>query len=83
MRITRGSSVRLENLCGESGFTSTGKTCGEIYLLGMLYQVPNLRVTVVILFQCTQMHLVKPGFLDAYPKFKAWFDTLCASEGTE
>ena len=59
--------ARLEKLRGETGFTSTGKTIGEAYLLGMLYQ----------LVCC------KGDCLDAYPTLKAYYTKAIADPGAQ
>mmetsp|Transcript_21287 Transcript_21287/g.50478 ORF Transcript_21287/g.50478 Transcript_21287/m.50478 type:complete len:179 (-) Transcript_21287:336-872(-) len=56
----------LEALCSAGGgFTSTGATCGELYLVGMLLQV-------------TLAAPAGGAILDAHPKLKAWFTTTMA-----
>ena len=57
----------LEALCTGGGFTAGGKTTGEVYLFGMIYQ----------------MSLIKGDFMDASPKVKAWFDGLAADENVQ
>ncbi|KAJ1628886.1 hypothetical protein T492DRAFT_874277 [Pavlovales sp. CCMP2436] len=61
----------LEALCSAGGgFTSTGATCGELYLVGMLLQV-------------TLAAPAGGAILDAHPKLKAWFTTTMARPGVK
>jgi len=59
--------ANLEKLVGATGFTKTGKTAGEIYLFGMLYQ----------------MTLCKADCLNGFTALKAWFDGLANSEAAQ
>lgn len=57
--------ANLEKLCGSpTGFTSTGKTYGEIYLFGMLYQWTLVGGADILV---------------RYPKLNAWFHGLAAN----
>ena len=68
----------LEQLCvGRAGFTSTGATCGEIYLFGMLYQA-----TVA----CgSSSGGSEPGelFGQPCPRLRAWFDGMLAKPAVQ
>jgi glutathione S-transferase len=59
--------TNLEALCGETGFTASGRTAGEIYLWGILYQ----------------MSLMKGDFLTAFPKLAAWFAAVGGDAATK
>jgi len=59
--------ANLEALCGETGFTSSGRTAGELYLWGVLYQ----------------MSLMNADFLAAFPKVAAWFGVIGGDAATK
>jgi adenine phosphoribosyltransferase len=59
----RDHFANLEKLITPSGFSSSGKTAGEVYLFGMLYQ----------------MTLCKADCLNEFTALKSWFDGLATS----
>ena len=57
----------LEALCKDTGFTTTGRTAGEIYLWGMLHQ----------------MCLMRSSCIEAFPKLAAWYAAVADEPATK
>ena len=57
--------ANLEKLCSQDkGFTSSGETCGELYLWGMLHQASRAS------------NDADASVFEGYPKLHAWFNRL-------
>ena len=66
--LVPGELGKLETLLGErKSFTSSGKTPGELYVFAVVHQIV----------------LVKPGCLEAFPHFKAFYEGYLADASVQ